>query len=95
MRPPPRLVLALAAIVAATGCSKKDPATVADAGAHPGAAVYAKACAECHEGGVARAPHKMFLEMMPTDGILLSLEQGVMQTQAAGLTAAERRAGAG
>jgi polyvinyl alcohol dehydrogenase (cytochrome) len=89
-----RFALALAAGVAVAGCGGKDTVRLAAnaAPAHPGAAVYAKACAECHEGGVARAPHKMFLEMMPTDGILRALEQGVMQTQAAGLTAAERRA---
>ena len=93
MRHAARLALALTAALAA-GCAKKEAGPVtADASApHPGASVYAKACAECHEGGVARAPHKMFLEMMPTDGILKALEQGVMQTQAAGLTAAERRA---
>jgi polyvinyl alcohol dehydrogenase (cytochrome) len=90
----PRLALALLATLAA-GCAGKDvqPADgQAVAAAHPGAAVYQKACVQCHEGGVARAPHKMFLQMMPADGILKAVEQGVMQTQAAGLTPAERRA---
>ena len=59
---------------------------------HPGAAPYARACAQCHEGGVAKAPHKTFLQMMPADGLLLAMEQGIMQAQSAGLDAAERRA---
>ncbi|MCU0976280.1 MAG: PQQ-binding-like beta-propeller repeat protein [Steroidobacteraceae bacterium] len=93
MRHAARLALALTAALAA-GCAKKEtgPVTADTAAPHPGAAVYTKACAECHEGGVARAPHKMFLQMMPTDGIVKALEQGVMQTQAAGLTPGERRA---
>lgn len=94
MRHPAYRILALAATLAAAGCTNKglEPVTAQAAAPHPGARVYAEACAECHEGGVARAPHKMFLEMMPTDGILKALEEGVMRTQAAGLTPAERRA---
>ena len=85
-------VVIIAAALALAGCGRKEPPPAEIAAAHPGEAVYARACAECHEGGVARSPHKMFLEMMPTDGILKALEQGVMQTQAAGLTPEERRA---
>jgi len=59
--------------------------------AHPGEAVYAEACASCHQGGVPKAPHRMFLEMMPADGILAALDQGVMRMQARHLSATERR----
>ncbi len=93
-----RTATGLTAIVAAgalaAGCGNRPLEQVATLAppVHPGAEVYAEACAHCHEGGVARAPHKMFLEMMPADGILRSLEQGVMQVQAAGLSADEKRA---
>ena len=30
----------------------------------PGAAVYHRSCATCHEGQVPKAPHKMFLQML-------------------------------
>ncbi len=64
----------------------------AAAAAHPGEAVYARACASCHGGGVPKAPHKMFLQMMASDAILASLESGIMRTQAATLSADQRRA---
>lgn len=59
--------------------------------AHPGEAVYTQACAGCHQGGVPKAPHRMFLEMMPADGILAALDHGVMRTQAEKLSKSERR----
>jgi polyvinyl alcohol dehydrogenase (cytochrome) len=58
---------------------------------HPGETVYTQACAACHQGGVPKAPHRMFLEMMPADGILAALDHGVMRTQAEKLSATERR----
>ena len=74
------------------GASSLAHAQTEQAAPHPGAAPYARACAQCHEGGVAKAPHKTFLQMMPADGLLLAMEQGIMQAQSAGLDAAERRA---
>ncbi len=47
-----------------------------------GEAVYAQYCATCHEGGVARAPHRTFLNMMAGDAILASMTDGLMQQQA-------------
>ena len=44
------------ALIAVAGTASAAPQP-----AHPGEAVYAQACAACHEGGIARAPHKMFL----------------------------------
>jgi len=58
---------------------------------HPGETVYAQACASCHQGGVPKAPHRMFLEMMPADGILAALDLGVMRMQGQHLSVAERR----
>lgn len=75
------------ALIAVAGTASAAPQP-----AHPGEAVYAQACAACHEGGIARAPHKMFLQMMAADGILSSLEQGIMKTQSAALSPADRRA---
>ena len=50
-----------------------DPAT------HPGNALFEENCAMCHLGGVPKAPHREFLEMMPPDGIVHALNEGVMQ----------------
>jgi len=61
---------------------------VADDGT--GERVYGEHCAQCHEGGVAKAPHKMFLEMMAPDAIHASLVSGIMQAQAAALSDDER-----
>jgi polyvinyl alcohol dehydrogenase (cytochrome) len=60
--------------------------------AHPGEAVYATACANCHNGSVPKAPHKMFLQMMAADAIHASLEQGIMREQAKSLSAGQRLA---
>jgi len=82
------------ALLSVTACGKRQaeevPAPLAQA--HPGEAVYAAACAECHEGGVPKAPHKMFLQMMAADAILTAMNEGIMQMQAARLSPDERRA---
>lgn len=57
----------------------------------PGAPVYHQACAGCHEGQVPKAPHKMFLQMMPAQNIVAALTTGLMQAQGATLTPATRR----
>lgn len=58
----------------------------------PGKAVFEQACASCHLGQVAKAPHKMFLQMLSGPTILASLESGLMQEQAKALDAAQRTA---
>ena len=65
---------------------KVDPETL------PGAPVYHSVCAACHEGQVPKAPHKMFLQMMPPENILAALTTGLMKAQGAALSAAQRRA---
>jgi polyvinyl alcohol dehydrogenase (cytochrome) len=64
----------------------------AETPAHPGKAPYEQHCATCHEGSVAKAPHKMFLEMMAPDSVVHAMEKGIMQAQSAPLDAAAKRA---
>jgi polyvinyl alcohol dehydrogenase (cytochrome) len=55
-----------------------------------GERAYLEHCAQCHEGGVPKAPHKMFLEMMAPDAIHASITDGIMKSQAEALSAEER-----
>lgn len=57
----------------------------------PGADLYARHCANCHDGTVPKAPHLIWLELMSARSILTSLNEGVMKAQAAALSEAERR----
>ncbi len=61
-----------------------------DAQRSPGKAVFEEACASCHLGQVAKAPHKIFLQMLSGPTILASLESGLMQEQARALSDAQR-----
>jgi len=84
-------------IVLTAGCGGDSPApeeapVSAAAEPHPGEAAYIEHCAECHNGGVYKAPHKMFLGMMAPDAILASIDGGIMATQAADLNAAQKEA---
>jgi polyvinyl alcohol dehydrogenase (cytochrome) len=56
----------------------------------PGAPLYARHCASCHEGQVPKAPAKNWLTLMPVDRIHAALTTGVMSQQAAALSDAER-----
>tara|TARA_A100001037_G_scaffold306466_1_gene351740 strand:- start:17003 stop:18802 length:1800 start_codon:yes stop_codon:yes gene_type:complete len=49
---------------------------------HLGHEIFLKHCASCHMGGVERAPHLTALNMMPYDSLLVSLQTGLMRTQA-------------
>jgi polyvinyl alcohol dehydrogenase (cytochrome) len=60
--------------------------------AQDGAAIYKQRCASCHDAPVGRVPPVSALRAMDAASISRSLETGPMQTQAAGLTAAERNA---
>jgi len=61
-----------------------------DREALPGAALYAEHCASCHAGTVQKAPHFSWLEMMPGRALYAAMSDGIMKTQAAGLSEAER-----
>ena len=54
-----------------------------------GATLYDENCAECHNGGVFKAPHVVTFNMMPVDNIIGAMD-GIMEQQAAGLSADER-----
>jgi polyvinyl alcohol dehydrogenase (cytochrome) len=60
--------------------------------AQDGAQVYRQHCAGCHDTPTARVPPFTALRAMDAGSIIRSLESGVMKTQAAGLTSAERYA---
>ncbi|MFK7831329.1 MAG: PQQ-binding-like beta-propeller repeat protein [Congregibacter sp.] len=57
---------------------------------HPGLEPYAEHCAQCHEGGVYKAPHRLFLSMMAPDAILDSMGK-VMSAQAKALSAEQKK----
>ncbi|MEL7311325.1 MAG: PQQ-binding-like beta-propeller repeat protein [Pseudomonadota bacterium] len=57
----------------------------------PGAVLYAAHCASCHSGGIAKAPHLTFLEMLSPQSILTTMNEGIMRGQAEALTPAERQ----
>ena len=63
---------------------------IADRDSLPGAKLYADNCASCHNGGVAKAPHFQWLEMMSPASIVAALSGGVMAEQGAMLTEDEK-----
>ena len=58
---------------------------------HPGKALFAGSCAECHEGGIPKAPQREFLQMMAPDAILAAMDGGTMAQMAAALSGEQRR----
>src|SRR5687768_14630789 len=68
-------------------------AAQAPASAAPdGAELYKRACAQCHDNGVGRAPNREQFRAMLPDRVLSAMETGSMVTMANGRTALERRA---
>ena len=57
-----------------------------------GAALFQTNCAICHGGKVAKAPPLSLLQIMSASSVLRAMEHGIMQEQAAGLSADQRRA---
>lgn len=57
-----------------------------------GEQVYEAVCIGCHEGGVAKAPHRSMIQIMSPDSVVDALTLGVMQQEAAELSAAEKEA---
>ena len=57
----------------------------------PGKAHYASFCAHCHEGTLARAPHREMLTLMTPETILQSMSGGLMSAQASALTTSQKR----
>jgi polyvinyl alcohol dehydrogenase (cytochrome) len=58
---------------------------------HPGNALYQEHCAACHSQAVPRAPHLSFLQMLPGDMILHTLNEGAMQAMATKLSEKEKQ----
>jgi polyvinyl alcohol dehydrogenase (cytochrome) len=88
--------LALLALVVATaadaGVPTASPSEKPPEAAPPaGAPLYAAYCAKCHDGLIYKAPAKTFLQMMAPDAIYAALTSGVMKTQAAALSLADRQ----
>ena len=63
-----------------------------DAATPDGAAVFARACASCHQGGDPRAPARDVLAQRSPEAILSALTAGLMRPQGARIDALERRA---
>ncbi|MDE2348904.1 MAG: PQQ-binding-like beta-propeller repeat protein [Gammaproteobacteria bacterium] len=59
--------------------------------AAPGAAVYHRICAQCHEGQAPKAPARAIVGMMTPEGIYRALTVGIMRQQAATLSDADKR----
>ena len=57
----------------------------------PGAAVYREHCRMCHEGQAPKAPSRTFLQMMTPEAIDRALSVGIMQRQAAALSADDKK----
>lgn len=57
----------------------------------PGAAVYREHCRMCHEGQAPKAPSRTFLQMMTPEAIDRALSIGIMQRQAAALSADDKK----
>ncbi len=74
------------------GLAAMTPPALAVAVAAAPAGLYADHCAQCHEGGVPRAPHSVKFQILGPTAIYEALTRGVMQAQAAGLTDEEKRA---
>jgi len=55
------------------------------------AELYRQHCAQCHEGGVPKAPHSVTFQMIGPQAILKSMTDGVMQLQANPLSMDQRR----
>jgi polyvinyl alcohol dehydrogenase (cytochrome) len=59
------------------------------ASAADGASVYRERCAQCHEGGVARAPDTASLKRLSAAAVKAALTRGSMRVQGESLSAAE------
>ena len=57
----------------------------------PGRELYVLNCAECHQGGYPKAPHKDFLGKLPPDSIMTALTSGSMSRYAENLSSSELR----
>jgi polyvinyl alcohol dehydrogenase (cytochrome) len=73
-------------LAAVGGASAQAPQTPS------GADLYKRACAQCHDSGVGRAPSRDQFRSMSPDRVLAAMETGSMVTMANNRSAVERRA---
>jgi polyvinyl alcohol dehydrogenase (cytochrome) len=82
-----RIFFALCGVIAlAAVASAQTPA------APNGSELFQRTCAQCHMGGVNRAPDMEVLRAMSADRVLAAMETGPMISMATGRSTAERRA---
>ena len=62
-----------------------------DRDALPGKQLYIENCAGCHEAQVYKAPHTTWLELMSPQVLYRSISEGIMQSQAAHLSDADKQ----
>ena len=85
-----RILFVLCAVVAVVSVG---PAASAQTPAAPnGSELFQRTCAQCHMGGVNRAPDMDALRAMSADRVLAAMETGPMISMATARSAAERRA---
>jgi polyvinyl alcohol dehydrogenase (cytochrome) len=58
--------------------------------AMPGRPIFEQACADCHQGGMPKAPHASMISMMTPEAIVRTLTDGVMKDEASGLSPEEK-----
>jgi len=76
----PFLFVSLWSVAASVGLSAQD-----------GATLYRQNCAQCHDGGMDRAPSRDAFKAMSADRVLAAMETGPMISMASRRTAQERR----
>ena len=82
-----RVFLTLSVVAATTSAFAQAPAQAPD-----GNVLFQRTCAQCHMGGVNRAPDMDALRAMSADRVLAAMETGPMISMATGRSVAERRA---
>src|SRR5262250_965706 len=82
-----RIFLACLSLAAAASAQAQTPAPPPD-----GNTLFQRTCAQCHMGGVNRAPDMDALRAMSADRVLAAMETGPMISMATARTVAERRA---
>src|SRR4051812_39660455 len=82
-----RVLFALAPLAVAASVAAQAPTQAPD-----GTALFERTCAQCHMGGVNRAPDMDSLRAMSADRVLAAMETGPMISMATSRTSAERRA---
>ncbi len=101
----PTTIICLTAALVLTGCDQLSPEQETAFGdpergheySYPqmieeprGEAVYEEYCAQCHDGGDFRAPHKSMIQLMSAESIVKALNEGAMQLQAEELSGEDR-----